>query len=1458
MHCPPGADRSFGPQVDSRCRGFDFTLQFQDIFFVCVPSAVFIFLSVWQTLNLLGKPAAFSTRSRTLRASKLITFTLLLASQVAFLLRRVHNHALKTHVSLAADVLASIATAAATALSMVTHKRSLRPSTLLGLYLPFSLILGISRTRTLWLLDKGSREAALMTVALGLTLLAFILESIEERKGLNLGAPEEFSGIWTRTAFTWLVPTLRRGYARIISLDDLPSLDRKLESRVLHRQIVFAWSKYDHRGWHSLLRASFRGYFTSFLSAVVPRLCVTAFTFAQPFLINTTIKFIGQKHPDLNHGKGLVAAWAIVYVGLAVSHSVYKYQTSRFISRVRGGLIALVYQRCLEVRAVDAGDITAVTLMGTDIDRIASSLRGLHETWGALLDICIACWLLERQLFLACLAPIVLVVIFVGETSQISLSSRKAQREWIESVQERLRATSTMLGDIKAIKMLGLSRVTSNILTKLRVNEVNTSKSFRKLLIATVILSLSPITLAPVVTFAIYVLMSVYWIHGSLLTAQAFTSLALITLLTTPVIIFIQVMPMVVQSVSSFDRIQEYCNYTSDPIGDGRGKSGLVELRAESEINLLAEDDDAESSILPASHVIALHNQSFGWDKTSPPVLKNIEVVIKEEIITAIIGPVGSGKSALLNSMLGEMVSKSALSRPSTAVQKATEQMAYCSQEPWLENATIRHNITSISPYNKKWYDEVVASCGLDADLKQLPRGDQTRIGSRGLNLSGGQKQRIALARAVYSKRRIAILDDVFSGMDAHTTDVVASRLIGRDGLFRKLHMTVVLATHNRKIMALSDEMIVLEDGKITAHDSPAKLLKNNGYVGKIGLQLLFDGNGAEEVPEMQAVSETQGRFDMAADAAVEMAEELDDKHTDMRRKKGELSVYAFYLRNSGWASVILYTIAVTGWVVCMEFSTIWIKWWSAANTAEPNKDVWMYLGIYALLGIVSSLSGLVAAWVAFMPIISRSAMQLHSILLEATLRAPFRYFAATDIGELINRFSRDMELIDMELPRNLVNYTSTVVSCIAKVVILAVFSKYLGVTIPLFAIVVYFLQSFYLQTSRQVRLLVIEAQAPLFTHFGESVSGAATIRAFGWKSYHQERNYRLTDASQRPVYLQSCIQSWLSFVLELMVAVLAVLLVGTVLIWRDKFSPGSVGVSLVTVVGFSEVLVRLLETWTTLEPSIGAVARVKHFATETESEERKEKGAYVAASWPQAGAVEFSNLVAAYDTKPDSKPVLKNVSLSIQAGQHVAVCGRTGSGKTSLILSLLQMIDTVEGTITIDRVDLSTLPCREVRSHINVVPQDPLLIPGTVRFNIDPYSASWDDEIIRVLERVKLWGIVQEQGGLDKEIDTSAWSVGQKQLVCFARAMVRRCKLLILDEAMSSVDSETEAIMQDIIDTEFKGCTVISVIHRLEHIRSYDKAALFGNGKLLEFDDPKKLMSEKSQLAELHRLHDH
>ncbi|KAM0240790.1 hypothetical protein ACHAP5_007825 [Fusarium lateritium] len=1040
---------------------------------------------------------------------------------------------------------------------------------------------------------------------------------------------------------------------------------------------------------------------------------------------------------------------------------------SRFVARFRGSLMGIIYQQTLQARPADLGEITAISLVGADVERIAMAMSFVHEVWGCILDLSVAIWLLERQLSVACAAPALVVIIIIAMTGPLGPMMKTAQLQWIQKVQERLRVTTAMLESMKTVKMLGLSDVMSSIIEKARKNEIASSAAFRKILVLQLIASNAPINIAPVVTFAVYVIIAIFWKNESLLAAQGFTAITLINLLTTPTLLFIQAFPTLIRSIACFDRIQEYCTYTNMSAHDG------------------LETPDGSSRDLPKSEKripVSVHAQSIAWASSRPEVLHNIHVDITEGSLTVIAGPVGSGKSTLLNSMLGETVVR--LPLLSSADQQANPS-AYCGQEPWLETGTIRSNIIGVSLYEPQWYATVKHACGLDPDIQEMKKGDQNPVASRGTNLSGGQRQRLALARAVYSRRRIVILDDVFSGMDAHTAEFVSRQLLGKQGLLRKQGMTVILATHNENLMALADILLLLKGEKIDAIGSP-EALRSEGYHVQHDREHPHDGNVGET--EQDQVETSSNQENPSLEQSMESLSETEDegKEDDPRRKQGDTSVYKYYLSSSGYFTTLSFIAFTMASVFCTEFPTIWLKWWAEANARQPNQNVGMYMGVFAAVGVLGVLVTGLACWFAFIRIISNSALHLHSALLTTTINAPFRYFVAVDTGSLINRYSQDLELIDMNLPMVMINFVLALFSSVAKLIILAVFSRYLSAAVPVFVLVLYLLQRFYLQTSRQVRLLDIEAKAPLYNHVLETVAGASTIRAFGWQVEYAERNSRFIDTSQRVSYMQESVQNWLSFVLDIIVAILAVALVGMVVTWPHLFDAGSVGVSLVMLISFSNLLTRLLKAWTSMESSIGAVSRVKRFVADTESENDRESGrdTVLPERWPLNGKLSLEDVFASH--KPNFEPVLRGISLSISAGEHIAICGRTGSGKSSLILSLLRMLEINGGHISIDDYEVSEASIADLRMRINVVPQDPFFIPGTIRLNLDPFRAASDDEVEVVLHKIGLWEAIQTLGGLSQELDTAAWSAGQKQLLCLGRAMLRRSKVLILDEAMS------------------------------------------------------------------------
>ncbi|GLB02090.1 hypothetical protein AtubIFM57258_000503 [Aspergillus tubingensis] len=469
---------------------------------------------------------------------------------------------------------------------------------------------------------------------------------------------------------------------------------------------------------------------------------------------------------------------------------------------------------------------------------------------------------------------------------------------------------------------------------------------------------------------------------------------------------------------------------------------------------------------------------------------------------------------------------------------------------------------------------------------------------------------------------------------------------------------------------------------------------------------------------------------------------------------------------------------------------------------------------------------------------------------------APLFWLSEANSGDILNRFNQDLELTDMTLPLAAINTTKALGACLLKMIILFVVAKYMSLTVPPLLIVCYFLQRYYLRTSRQIRLLSIETKAPLYQHLSETLSGVSTIRAFRRQRWFESNNLLLVDNSQKCVYALFMIQQWLTLAMDLLASGLVVLLMILIVFTRDSFDSGSSGTAIVTLMSFTQSLARLLKFWSLTESCLGAVSRIKSFGETVPSEEQSKRfdansllSLNEKVSWPSHGEIEFDKVVAAYR----SHPVLKSVSMRIEPGDKVAICGRSGSGKSSLVLCLGGLLPIQSGAVRMDGVDIINVSSQDILKHLSVVPQDPCFLPGTIRLNIDPDETLSESALEGVLEATHLSAIVRKMGGLDADLKPELWSAGQGQLLALARSMARKSVVLILDEAMSRVDLSTQSLMERIVASHFNHCTVLSIVHRYENISAFDKVALFEDGELMEFDRPESLLSKETRFRALY-----
>ncbi|KAI9736588.1 MAG: hypothetical protein M1818_006099 [Claussenomyces sp. TS43310] len=1254
-----------------------------------------------------------------------------------------------------------------------------------------------------------------------------LLEAMEKHKWMihiddRQRSPEETTGIYNQSFFWWLNPLMKRGFRGILQISDLFSMDESMSSEVLNTRFWTLWNKSSRQGKYKLAFVMVRLLKWPILSVIIPRLVLVAFTICQPLLLKTFLNFLQNPQQSQSIGYGLIGAYGLVYLGMALSTGFYRHRSVRCLAIIRGTLVSAVFVKTTEISITALDNSAAVTLMSTDVERSVMALREVHELWANAIQVGIATYLLEAELGAACVVPIAVALSTALVMFKLSSFTQKLQLVWVQKIQERIGITSNMLGSMKGIKMTGLTQKMSDSIVGLRETEIKDAEPFRLLNAGSATLGSVPLMITPIITFAIYNVIATK--SGRTLDDnRLFTALSLLLLVTQPLFTTFAGFVELLSTLGCIERIEKFLR--AAPRRDHRmihGPSPSLSQRVS-----VLPPLESPNSYTSGPGVLTVRDGSFGWSNDGDPILHDINLSIRPSKLTLLIGPVASGKTTLLKALLGETPSSKGF------VHLLTSQVSWCEQTPWLINASVQKNIIGFDTFDSDLYQAAIDGADLHNDIASFPNGDQTLIGSKGISLSGGQKSRLQIARAVYAKKSIAFFDDIFSGLDAATEEIIFDRLFGMRGLFRRWGTTVIVATHS-------------EQGSFT------ELNASSGYVHSLRVEHNKDTRTTQsETPDAgQKPTYVPGkvRVDLRGETLGGKA-----------RQVGDWAVYRYYLRIIGWRHSAIFFLVQVSNAFFSSFPTVWLKWWASSNEAHPNRRAGFYLGVYTAFQLVGLIVAGALPLFTFTVMAARSGIQLHNITLKTVMSAPMAFFAATDIGSITTRFSQDIQLIDSQLPLALMCVGSYLFICIAQATLIASASYWIALSYPPLLALYYGVQKYYLRTSRQLRILDLELKAPLYTQFLETLGGLTTIRAFKWEKDSICLNHKLVDQSQKPFYLLLMIQRWLTLVLDLSSMVLAIIVTTVAVQTRNTVSVGFTGVSLVQIISLTNYLRMMLSFWAQLETSIGAVARVKHFEAKTASENLPEENVEPAADWPNEGSIKIDGLSASYgtDENVNEDKALCDVSLSIRPGEKIGICGRSGSGKSSLVLALFRMIELTGGKITIDGLDVSTVRRNALRSRLNAIAQEPFLLHGSLRRNLDPHERASDAACIAALQHVQLWAGLEARGAaqLDAPLGPDALSQGQRQLLCLARALLRPGRIVVLDEATSSVDAGTEALMQRVIRAHFAHHTIVAIAHRLHTIRDFDRVVVMDGGRIVECDTPDNLLRDPESSFRL--LHD-
>lgn len=1210
------------------------------------------------------------------------------------------------------------------------------------------------------------------------------------------------------------------------------------------------------------------------------------------------------------------------------------------------------------IQSTEANNGTIINLMSIDSFKVSDICAYLHFLWAATpVQLIMAVALLYKVLGFSSFVGIVLMILVLPLNMFIARSFQSAQKRIMTATDARIHATNEVLQNIRIIKYFAWEQRFEGTVNEKRQTEL--TALWHKYILwscAYTIWSGVPI-LITFSSFLVYTKVE----KRPLVPSIAFPALSMFSLLRIPLDQLADMIAHVQESKVSVDRVEEFLNEEET--------EKYVQLRNSKQ----ASPHDTRIALRHATLSWASQAQRKAKANASSFRLIDMDVDFVIGKLNIIAGPTGSGKTSLLMALLGEMYLLDGMvhlpggySRqqlrpdPETGL---TESVAYCAQQAWLVNATIKENILFSIPFDAKRYKDVIAACALKRDLEILDAGDQTLVGEKGITLSGGQKQRISLARALYSNSKHLMLDDCLSAVDSHTAKHIFEEAIVGELMDNR---TCILVSHNVALtVPQASHVVVLENGKIVSQGSPAQVVES----GHLGEEM------AKSVPVSRLPSAAPSRAasrspNRTQEPSSHLSHGLKGVNGDVAHPEAERQSKAdrkfvdhrIETKATGsvkWATIQMYLQAMGPWYYWIFASfgfiavqigsvatNIWIREWSnayhtSARTVHASRiafqspavhvyslsgglhmqtsptehafseqmvmddvDSTYYLAVYALIGLAYITVCLSRELILFSG--SRRASQtLHQRLLGNILRATFRFFDSTPLGQLTNRFSKDVQSIDQEVAPVAVGLLHSAAAVVTIVVLITAITP--GFLIPgCFIAVLYVLTGmFYIRSSRDLKRLESIQRSPLFQHFGETLTGVVTIRAYGDESrFVNESNYKVNTHNRPFIYLWAT-NRWLAFRVDCAGALVAFFSAMFVIMNVGKIDAGAAGLSLSYAITFTQNVLWLVRLYASNEQNMNAVERVQEYIEVEQEAPASIPETKPAANWPTHGSVHFINYACRY--RKDLEQVLKNVTFKIEAGQKVGIVGRTGAGKSSLALALFRGLEAEEGKILIDDVNIGLIGLQDLREAITIVPQDPTLFTGTLRNNLDPFGLFTDEEIFTALRRVQLISSPLQKSNLGRTPSTpssssnastlnnnestlgnenhtssangtlssgatlvrfasnakdnknifydlntpiaesgSNLSQGQRQLLCLARALLKNPKVLVMDEATASIDYATDSKIQDTL-RELKDNTIVTIAHRLQTIIDYDRVLVLEKGEVVEYAHPWELIQKEN-----------
>ncbi|XP_056263509.1 multidrug resistance-associated protein 1 isoform X1 [Pseudoliparis swirei] len=1316
-----------------------------------------------------------------------------------------------------------------------------------------------------------------------LLLVSLLLSCLTDRPPLFSEAskdsnpcPEPGASFLSRITFWWITTMMVTGYRRPLEEKDLWSLNSEDRSHTVVPQLVRHWDmgcqkvkrteqktlyspkkappgqgqegraveeseilivKAQKTKEPSLLLALCRTFGPYFLISCLYKIIQDVLMFVGPEILRLLIRFVNNSSAPYWHGYFYTA---LLFICTCVQSLILqKYFQVCFVSgmRLRTAIIGAIYRKALVISSAARRTSTVgemVNLMSVDTQRFMDLVTYINMIWSAPLQVVLALYFLWQNLGPSVLAGVAVMVLMVPINAVIAMKTKTYQVAQMKSKDNRIKLMNEILNGIKVLKLYAWELAFKDKVSKIRESELRVLKKTAYLGAMSSFTWICAPFLVALSTFTVYVLSD----EKNVLDAQkAFVSLALFNILRFPLNMLPMVISSMVQASVSLKRLRVFLSHEE------------------------LQEDSVEHEAVPASLSISMVDGVFSWSRAESPTLKRLNVCIPEGSLVAVVGHVGSGKSSLLSALLGEMDKLEG-----TVAVKGS--VAYVPQQAWIQNATLKDNIMFGQERRQTWYQRVVEACALEPDLEILPAGDETEIGEKGVNLSGGQKQRVSLARAVYCDRAVYLLDDPLSAVDAHVGKHIFEQVVGPQGLLKD--KTRVLVTHGLSYLPQTDLILVMVEGEITEMGSYQHLMATEGAFAEFQRTYAAVDHPADDetVPKSGSKASENGSTAalVGSSPVVGSVSKLcqkneEDKVPGEKAKQAgklteadkastglvKLSVFGSYLKAIGVTLSCVSLLLFLTQNLMSLFSNYWLSLWTddpVVNGTQPNRL--MRLGVYGALGLFQGVSVFGYSLSTSIGGILASRC-LHQSMLYDVLRSPISFFERTPSGNLVNRFAKEMDTIDTVLPSIIKMFMGSMFNVMGSCVIILIATPLVAIIIPVLGLLYFFVQRFYVASSRQLKRLESVSRSPIYTHFNESLLGTSVIRAFGEQERFIRESDQRVDHNQKAYYPSIVANRWLAVRLEFVGNCIVSFAALFAVIARESLSPGIMGLSISYALQLTASLTWLVRMSSEVETNIVAVERVKEYSDTEKEAAWKHEPSSLPPGWPTNGCIDIRGLGLRY--RHDLDLAIRNITIKIDQGEKVGIVGRTGAGKSSLTLALFRIIEASEGQIFIDGVDIAQLGLHELRSRITIIPQDPVLFSGSLRMNLDPFESFSDEEVWRSLEYSHLKSFVS---GLPNKLSHECseggenLSVGQRQLLCLARALLRKTKILVLDEATAAVDMETDNLIQSTIRSQFEDCTVLTIAHRLNTVMDYTRVLVLDKGEMSEFDSPSNLLAQR------------